>query len=159
MRSNIIDTEKVTVASVIREFFLSYCIGFTVLMLASMLAATLFSGGEGGPGVLRFWGLVGAMLVATLLQLVFFTPVLIKRMGYGARVALFGICLYVPLIALAASFRWFPPEYPMAWVSFSVIYLVILAIMTLIFTGVYHREERRLNAGLERFKARGKSAE
>lgn len=87
-----------------------------------------------------------------MLQSVFFTPVLIKRMGYGPRLALFGVCLYVLLAAFGAIFDWFPADNIGAWVGFTITYLVILALMTVLFTAINRRNIKALNDGLARFK-------
>lgn len=95
----------------------------------------------------------GAMLLAVVLQLVFFTPLLIRRLNYGARIALFGVCFYAVLTPLAIAFGWFPTELPGAWLIWNVTYVVILALSSLLFTGLYRRETKLLNKQLERYKS------
>ena len=87
------------------------------------------------------------------MQLVFFTPLVIRRFGYGARIALFGVCLYAVLTPAAAFFGWFPANIPGAWITWTVIYLVTLALLTVLFTLIYRRETKALNEKLERYKS------
>ena len=99
------------------------------------------------------WTIAGAMLLAVVLQLVFFTPLLIRRLNYGARIALFGVCFYAVLTPLAIAFGWFPAELPDAWLIWSLTYVAILALSSLLFTGLYRRETKLLNKQLERYKS------
>ena len=89
------------------------------------------------------------------LQLVFFTPMVIRRMAYPARLALFGVCLYAALCALAFVFAWVPANNPGAWATFTVVYLAILAVLTLAFNAKLSRE---LNDRLAEYR-KGREAE
>lgn len=56
------------------------------------------------------------------------------------------------LAGIAALFSWFPVEYPAAWISFAVAYLVILGILSLVFTCVCKRQIKELNDNLAAYK-------
>ena len=103
-------------------------------------------------GVLYCWSVLGACVCAAILQLVFFTPVIIKRMAYPLRLFLFGVCLYAVLAALAVVMAWFPVDMVGAWVSFTVIYLVMLVAATAMFAVKHKREERALNEKLDEYR-------
>ena len=62
------------------------------------------------------------------------------------------------LTPLAIAFGWFPTELPGAWLIWSVTYVVILALSSLLFTGLYRRETKLLNKQLERYKIRDSEA-
>ena len=113
----------------------------------------IYADEEARAGIMYCWTIAGAMLLAVVLQLVFFTPLLIRRLNYGARIALFGVCFYAVLTPLAIAFGWFPTELPGAWLIWSVTYVVILALSSLLFTGLYRRETKLLNKQLERYKS------
>ncbi len=88
----------------------------------------------------------------------FFTPAVIRRMAYPARLALFGVCLYAALCALAFIFAWVPASNPGAWVTLTVVYLAILAVLTLAFNAKLSRETRELNDRLAEYR-KGREAE
>lgn len=156
MAARIIDPERKSAGQVLRELALNFCIGFTLVMLFSIAFGLVFADDQAKQGILYCVMLAGAMLVAAVLQMLFFTPVVFKRMGGAARLAGFGLCLYALLAAMGAIFQWFPADNPWGWVSFTVIYLVILALMTLVFGRIYRKEGKALNEGLARYKAQGK---
>ncbi len=152
MKSKITDPEKVSVGGVLKKLILNFCIGFTVFMLISMVFGTIFADEASKEGILMCWTIAGVMLVAALMQMVFFTPVVIKRMGYVPRLIAFGIVFYLMLYACGAVFDWFPAHNVGAWVSFTVIYLVILGLMSAVFTALYRKNVATLNEGLKDFK-------
>ena len=59
-------------------------------------------------GIYYCWSILAVCVAAPALQLVFFTPAVIRRMAYPARLALFGVCLYAALCALGVSLVGFP---------------------------------------------------
>lgn len=152
MSNKIIDTEKKSAGEVLKMLGINFSVAFTVFMLFSMVFGMIFAGEEARTGIMYCWGIAGAMLAAVIMQLVFFTPLVIRRFGYGARIALFGICFYAVLAPLAVAFDWFPAAMPEAWVSFTVIYLVILVLLSALFTALYRRQTKRLNEMLAKYK-------
>lgn len=150
-RKDIIDTEQLTPAEGARSFLHTLCISFTTIMVVSMAIVTIFATGEARQQIMWCWSLFGSCVCAAALQLVFFTPVVIKRMAYPLRLFLFGICLYGVLAALAVTMSWFPTGAAGAWVSFTVIYLVMLAAATAMFAAERRLEERKLNEGLSEY--------
>lgn len=153
MSNKIIDTEKKGAGEYLKMLVTNFCIAFTIFMLFSMVFGMIFAGEEARAGIMYCWGIAGAMLAAVIMQLVFFTPLVIRRFGYGARIALFGICFYAVLAPLAVAFDWFPAAMPEAWVSFTVIYLVILVLLSALFTALYRRQTKRLNEMLAKYKS------
>lgn len=152
MANRMIDNENTTMSQALGSLAKNFCIGFTLLMLFSMIAGMIFANEEAKAGIIMCWELAAAMLAAALLQMIFFTPVVIRRMSYLVRIALFGICLYIVLVVCAVFLDWFPAEIPWAWVSFTVTYLAIFALMTFFFTVIYRRNVKELNEHLRAFK-------
>ncbi len=68
---------------------------------------------------------VGA--AAGLMQVVAFSDLLIKKLAYSWRAALFFVVFGAILTAFAVGFRWFPTDQTGAWVSFGVIFVLIFA--------------------------------
>lgn len=149
---DIIDTEKKKPTEYLAELVRSICIGFTVAMIALLAWGTCFAGDAAKQGICYCWSILAACVAAPALQLVFFTPAVIRRMAYPTRLALFGVCLYATLCALAVFLGWFPVSDPGAWVTFTVVYLAILAALTLLFNAKLSRETRELNEGLAEYR-------
>lgn len=155
---DIIDTEKKTPAENLGELAKSTCIGFTVAMIALLAWGTCFADSAAKQGIYYCWSILAVCFVTAALQLVFFTPAVIRRMAYAARLALFGVCLYAFLCVLAVLLNWFPAADPGAWAIFTVVYLAILAVLTLVFNAKLSRETRELNDKLAEFR-KGREAE
>ena len=153
MDHKIIDTERKGPGEVLKMLGINFCIAFTIFMLFTMVFGMIYADEEAKAGIMYCWGIAGAMLLAVAMQLVFFTPLVIRRLGYTARVALFGVGFYAILTPFAAFFGWFPANIPGAWITWTVIYVVILALLTALFTMIYRREAKALNEKLERYKA------
>lgn len=153
MERKLIDTEKSSSSKQLRTLMMNICIAFTIMMVGCMICGSIFADEQARAGILYCWSILGACLIAAILQFIFFTPILIKHMSYAPRVALFGVCLYAALAVLALALNWFPAEFAGAWISFTCIYLVLLTLFTLIFSLVYRRKIKSLNKGLARFKA------
>ena len=149
---DIIDTDKKTPVENLGYLVKSNCIGFTVAMTAFLALGTCFANDAAKQGIYYCWSILAACVAASALQLVFFTPAVIRRMAYPAHLALFGACLYAVLCALAFIFAWVPASNPGAWVTFTVVYLAILAVLTLVFNAKMSRETRELNDRLAEYR-------
>lgn len=149
---DIIDTDKKTPVENLGYLVKSICIGFTVAMIAFLALGTCFAYDAAKQGIYYCWSILAACVAAPALQLVFFTPTVIRRMAYPARLVLFGVCLYAALCALAFILGWFPVSDPGAWVTFTIVYLAILAVLTLVFNAKLSRETRELNDRLAQYR-------
>lgn len=149
---DIIDTDKKTPVENLGQLVKSICIGFTVAMIAFLALGTCFADDNAKQVIYYCWSILAAGVAAPALQLVFFTPAVIRRMAYPARLALFGACLYATLCALAFIFAWIPVNNPGAWITFTVVYLAILAVLTLVFNAKLSRETRELNDRLAEYR-------
>lgn len=151
--SKIINSEKVSLCNALKDLLVNFCIGFTLLILFSCIFGLIFADEAAKPGIIMCLSIGAAMLICAVLQLIFFTPVLIKRMGYVWRLSFFGICLYMILALCGAAFSWFPADNVGAWIAFTVTYLIILAFMSVVFTLINKRNIKTLNDKLTEFKA------
>lgn len=149
---NVVDTEKRTLAENASSFFLSVCVGFTTVMVAVMALGSVFADESARQGIGYCWSVFGVCVAAALLQFVFFTPVLIKRLSYSLRLALFGICLFAALSAVAVAMNWFPADMPSAWIMFAAIFLVVFGVLALVFAFKQKRDSRELNERLRRYR-------
>lgn len=151
--NKIIDSEKASPCNALKELLVNFCIGFTLLILFSCIAGLIYADEAAKPGIIMCLSIGVAMLICAVLQLIFFTPVFIKRMGYVWRLSFFGICLYAILALCGTAFSWFPTDNFGAWIAFTVTYLIILAFMSVVFTLINKRNIKTLNHKLSEFKA------
>lgn len=151
-RKSIIDTEARTPSQNAITLLVTFCAAFTTAMIVCMIFGTIFADEESKRGIMYSWSVLGACACAAVLQFVFFTPTVIKKMAYPLRLLLFGVCLYVVLAALAVAMSWFPTGMVGAWVSFTVTYLITLAALTALFAIKHRHEERVLNERLSEYR-------
>lgn len=128
------------------------CIMFTVMMAWFLGMGYLFAGPSYGLNLTA--SLYGAALGMAVLQAFWFTGVLFKRLAYPARIAGFGASL-LPVLALCAWLGpWIPADMPEAWACFVVIYLVILAGMTIGYTVYFKKTAGGYDQALARYRER-----
>lgn len=77
-------------------------------------------------------------VIVSIFQVVAFSDIIIKKMSYAFRLCIFAIPFYLVLSFVAIQFQWFPKENWGGWVTFSVIFFVILIAMTAGFE-IYYR--------------------
>jgi len=152
-RRNVIDTERKTPAEHAQTFFLTVCVVFTIVMTTGMIFGSIFADDAAQQGINFSWSILAVCVLAAALQFVFFTPALIKRMAYPLRFALFGVCLYAVLAVVAVKLSWFPTDMIGAWISFTVTYLAIFALMTAFSYLEARKESRDLNEKLEEYRS------
>ena len=152
-----IDTETPTPRESIQMFFVVACAEFTIAMVVYLIATSVFAhkGAQLELGIC--WSMVGVALAATTLQLLFFTPIFIKRMSYPVRLALFGVGLYVLIATVAVAMNWFPSESKDAWISFTISYLSIFIAGTAFAHYKMKKEYRVLNEKLAQYRSAAKS--
>lgn len=126
------------------EWKTSVCLMFTGTTLL-YLAFCLFYG-QGQVSARMLWTFLLISAVGTLLQSLCFTELVIRRMRYTWRLALFCL-LFFPLLALIAwGFQWFPMDGG-SWLVFAGIFLLIFLVMTAGFE-IYFRATGRRYDGL-----------
>ena len=152
MRKDIIDSERKTPAENMQTFVHTVCGEFTVAMVFYLFFTTLFSSQGAQLDIRMCWSFLALFVITTAVQFVFFTPTIIKRMSYPARLAGFGICLYAVLTLAAVSMRWFPVGILGNWALFTAIFLVSLAAAVAIANYKVKRDERILNEKLDEYR-------
>ena len=78
---DIIDTDKKTPVENLGYLVKSICIGFTVAMIAFLALGTCFADDAAKQGINYCWSILAACVAVPALQLVFFTPAVIRRMA------------------------------------------------------------------------------
>ena len=97
---------------------------------------------------------IAAGLTGGILQQIWFNYRPTRRFAYSLRLLGFGLSYYVVLTACATFGQWLPSENPWAWATFTVIFLVILALLTLILGAVLRRRGIEYKAKLDEYHAR-----
>lgn len=135
---------------IITQTAFTACAIFTIMMALFLAMGYLFAGPSYGLNITT--SLYGVAIGSAVLQAFWFTGAVFKKLAYPARVACFGACL-LPVIALCAwGGQWFPVDIPGTWVSFVVIYLVILAGMTAGYTVYYKKTAGGFDKALARYR-------
>ena len=117
---------------VLSQAGLHLCVFFTFTMIVWAAMGYLFSGPSYGLNLTA--SILGFSIALAALQAFWFTEVALKKLSYPARIAGFGLCGLPALSACAWIGQWFPTDLPSAWALFVLIYLVLLAIMTALYT-------------------------
>lgn len=106
--------------------------------------------------------LISLILVSILcgaLQTLCFSRLIIKKMAYCWRTAIFGVALLAVLSVIAVSFGWFPANHLGAWATFAAAFLVILLVVTAIFQLYYRHRSKKYNEQLDQYHTKQNGAE
>ncbi len=68
--------------------------------------------------------------------------------------AMLGLFPYELLVICDIAFEWFLTDSAGACVEFAIAYLITLTLMTVVFTMIYRHNIKKLNGGLQKFKAK-----
>ena len=96
------------------------------------------------------WQAIAIAAITAILQYVAFTEDVIKKMRYPLRLLVFSIPLYAILAAFAVIFRWFPANI-YAWLTFTLIFLVIFGVMNAAFEIYTRVTGKKLNESLNAY--------
>lgn len=132
------------------------CVYFTIAMALWLIVGFVLAGPV--EGIIVSTSILAACLLMAFLQSLWFTDRVMKRPGYPARILGFGVCGIVALGACAWFGDWMPRDVPEAWITFAAIYLLLLALFTILFSFIYRNEVAKYSDALNRFKA-GESEE
>lgn len=80
-----------------------------------------------GASLPMLFSLLVVGVAAGVMQVVAFSDLLIKKLAYSWRMALFFVVFGAILTAFAVGFHWFPADQAGAWVIFGVIFVLIFA--------------------------------
>ncbi len=133
----------------LKQAFFMFYVCFTATTIVSVAVA--FALGVIDLSVVGYFASIALMCLFPFLQLLWFTQAVIRKAGFGARVAGFGLT-YLPILVVAALLgSWFEPSLG-SWAVFVGIYLIILACMTLGFHLYYKRTSGSYQTALERYR-------
>lgn len=99
------------------------------------------------------WQFLFISLICAVLQYIAFTEAVIKKMRYSLRLVVFLVPFYAVLSAFALGFGWFPVN-PASWGLFTLIFLLVFAILTGVFEVYFRITGIRYSQKLDDYKSR-----
>lgn len=93
-----------------------------------------------------------ACFLLSLLQGVWFTDKFMKKPSYPMRIFGFGVCGFIALALCAWFGEWMPMDMPEAWISFAVIYLILLVMFAIFFSWVYRKDLEKYRRALRSYQ-------
>lgn len=100
-------------------------LNYTAAMCIYMFFLWVFK--QEGASLSLLFSLLVVGVAAGVMQVVAFSDLLIKKLAYSWRMALFFVVFGAILTAFAVGFHWFPADQAGAWVIFGVIFVLIFA--------------------------------
>ena len=128
----------------------AYAVFMTVLGIA---LSFVFEGGPVTDGRVMGLTFIAAGLAGGLLQALWFSIGLHGSLSYPMRILGFGLTYFGVLAACAAAGGWLPQGVPGAWASFSISYLAILAVCTVVIGARLRRTRASYDELLKRYRA------
>lgn len=116
-------------AEVMAEFKKWVCLCFTGQITLYAAFSLIF--GQLVMDCVMVFEMLGISLAVSLMQFVFFSGHIIKKLRYSLRLVLFSLLLVGALSLCAVIFHWFPLENGGAWFFFVGAFLVCLLVFTL----------------------------
>lgn len=101
------------------------------------------------------WQIFALSLITALLQYAYFDESVIRKMRYSIRMALFAASLFATLAVFAVFGRWFPVDRAIPWLLFTLIFFLVLAIVTAACEVHYRITGKRYTNRLEAFRSEG----
>ena len=140
-------------ASYVLQAKTNACYVFTAIMFFYALGDLIWPG-TALSGLLILEVMILAFICGTL-QVLVFSQLIFKRMGYARRTLLLGVLLFIPVTAFGLLFRWFPVDQAVGWLGFLAIFLLVFAGLTLGFEIIFRITGRRYTSLLEERQGAG----
>lgn len=128
------------------------CLCYTGAMCLYMFFLWVFR--QEGASLPMLFSLLIVCVAAGAMQVVAFSNLLFKKLSYGWRMAVFAVPFFAVLTAFAVGFEWFPTENAGAWLSFAVVFIVILATITAGIELYYRLSGRKWDDRLDWYRRR-----
>lgn len=124
------------------------CVSFTV----AMLVYTAFGFPKETMRRAAVYELLLICVAATLLQYVFFSGKVVKRLSYLWRMVIFSLVLLPIVAACALVFQWFPADQAVSWIVFLGGFLGGYLVIALVFEVGFRLRRRVYDDALGRYK-------
>lgn len=128
--------------------------GFTAMMMVFAIISLFF--GQGGISVYFILQIWFVAIVCAVLQGLFFTNIIIKKMHYTFRVILFSVPFLLFLVAVAYFCRWFPVENIISWAIFFASFIFCFVFMIVFFEIYFKITGKKYDGLLNEYKRKKK---
>lgn len=136
--------------NLVKRTVLTICVFFTVAMIVSLSLGYAFTGPSFGLNIST------SLLLATagmgILQAFWFSGIVIKKLAYPIRIACFGVMAFFVLSGCAVIGEWFPVGQTGYWITFIILFFIILALMTAGYTIYYRKTVGSYKQALARYR-------
>lgn len=148
-----------TILKFLQRVFVIY--GITTLILniftlifgdAAKEMSTIFSFGNGALGVKTAMQFLLAVVILVLIETLFTTDILIKKMKITMRICLVFVNIFAVISLFVAVFGWFPTDLALPWIMFIICFAISSAVSTIITAYSEKQENKKLDEALKRFK-------
>mgnify|MGYP003420413277 FL=1 len=148
-----------TILKFLQKVFVIY--GITTLILniftlifgdAAKEMSTIFSFGNEALGVKTAMQFLLAVVILVLIETLFTTDILIKKMKISMRICLVFVSIFAVISLFVAVFGWFPTDLALPWIMFIICFAISSAVSTIITAYSEKQENKKLDEALKRFK-------
>ena len=148
-----------TILKFLQRVFVIY--GITTLILniftlifgdAAKEMSTIFSFGNGALGVKTAMQFLLAVVILVLIETLFTTDILIKKMKITMRICLVFVSIFAVISLFVAVFGWFPTDLALPWIMFIICFAISSAVSTIITAYSEKQENKKLDEALKQFK-------
>lgn len=127
---------------------------FITVVVLAISCGVVAAMGQWHQGMTWCASAIAAGLLGGILQQVWFSYSVLTRPSYPVRIAGFGFSYFAVLVCCAILGKWLPIERLGAWASFTITYLVILAVVTAAYAIAYRRQGASYSERLEAYRKR-----
>lgn len=132
------------------------CLSFTGAICVNAFMDTIW--GDGVMECATVYQMLALCGIITVLQYVFFSGQVVKRLGYAVRMVLFCVPTFAVCAAFAWFFGWVPMENGGTWGLFTVIFFVVFAVLCVGFEICFRIMGKRYDDALGRSREEGRGA-
>lgn len=136
------------VVQILPQLLTNLCVSFTV----AVLVYTAFDFPKETMRRAAVYELLLICVAATLLQYVFFSGKVVKRLSYLWRMVIFSLVLLPIVAACALAFQWFPADQVANWIVFLGCFLGGYLVIALVFEVGFRLRRRVYDDALGRYK-------
>lgn len=133
---------------ILSQLLTNLCVSFTV----AILVFTAFDFSKETLRRAMVYELLLICVAATVLQYVFFSGNMVKRLSYLWRMVVFSLLLLVVVAACATAFQWFPVGQVGNWLVFLGCFLAGYLVIALVFEAGFRLRRRVYDDALGRYK-------
>jgi hypothetical protein len=148
-----------TILKFLQRVFVIYGITTLILNIFTLIfgddakeMSTIFSFGNEALGVKTAMQFLLAVVILVLIETLFTTDILIKKMKITMRICLVFMSIFAVISLFVAVFGWFPTDLALPWIMFIICFAISSAVSTIITAYSEKQENKKLDEALKRFK-------